>query len=199
MRPEVTHWRLHQGRCFGAKGLRQSCLAHLLRTAKGRAERVEAGMARVGKRVHAELKRLCHRGTERLTVGQWRAWYARFSALINQHPAREDNDGTFAQRLARAGEALWVCLEVQGVEATNNTAERAHRCGVWWRKHRQGTGSEKGNRWVEWVLSWRHTCRIRGRPTFPIPVEAVTCLFTGEKPDLSCITQPESLPGPATP
>src|SRR6266436_5634617 len=26
---------------------------------------------------------------------------------------------------------------------------------------------EKGNRWVERVLSLRHTCPIRGRPTFP--------------------------------
>jgi hypothetical protein len=65
-------------------------------------------------------------GTERPTVGQWRAWYARFSALINQHATREDNAGTFARRLEQAGEALWVFLDVQGVEATNNTAERAH-------------------------------------------------------------------------
>ena len=105
------------------QGLRQSCLAHLLRTAKGLAERVEAGMARFGRRVHAELQRLCHMGTERPTVGQWRAWYARFRALINQHAAREDKAGTFARRLAREGEALWVFLDVPGVEATNNTAE----------------------------------------------------------------------------
>jgi transposase len=67
------------------EGLRQSCLAHLLRTAKGLAERVEAGMARFGRRVHAELQRLCHMGTERPTVGQWRAWYARFRSLLTQH------------------------------------------------------------------------------------------------------------------
>jgi hypothetical protein len=42
-----------------------------------------------------------------------------------------------------------------------------------------GTRSEKGNRWVERVLSLRHPCRIRGRPTFPILVEAVSCLFKG--------------------
>jgi transposase len=56
------------------EGLRQSGLAHLLRTAKGLAESVEASMARCGGRVHAELQRLCHMGTERPTVGQWRAW-----------------------------------------------------------------------------------------------------------------------------
>ena len=90
-------------------------------------------------------------------------------------------------------------LDVQGVEATNNIAERAHRCGVWWRKRSQGTRSEKGNRWVERVLAWRPTCRIRGRPTFPMLVEAVSCLFKGEKPDLRWLTQHESPPVPSTP
>ena len=173
------------------QGVRQSCLAHLIRTAKGLTERMEAGVARFGARVHAELQRLCHMGTERPTVGQWRAWYARFRA-------RADKAGTFARRLAREGEALWVFLDVQGVEATNNIAERAHRFGVMWRKRSQGTCSEKGNRWVERVLSLRHICRIRGRHTFPILVDAVACLFKGESPDLNWLMQHESLPAPST-
>ena len=56
------------------QGLRQRCLAHLLRPAKGLAESVEAGIACCGGRMHAELQRLCHMRTERPTVGQWRAW-----------------------------------------------------------------------------------------------------------------------------
>jgi transposase len=63
------------------QGLRQSCLAHLVRTAKGLAEHLDAGIAHFGQRVHGELQRLCHMGTERPTVGQWRAWYARFHHL----------------------------------------------------------------------------------------------------------------------
>jgi transposase len=180
-------------------GLRQSCLAHLIRTAKGLAESVEASIAGFGGRVHAELQRLCHMGTERPMVGQWRAWYARFRALITHHTAREDKAGTFARRLQREGESLWTFLDFPGVEATNNIAERAHRFGVMWRKRSQGTCSEKGNRWVERVLSLRHTCRIRGQPTFPILVEAVACLFTGEKPDLSWITHHEPQPAYCTP
>ena len=90
-------------------------------------------------------------------------------------------------------------LDVQGVEATNNIAERAHRFGVLWRKRSQGTRSEKGNRWVERILSLRHTCRIRGRPTFPILVEAVSCLLKGKNPDLCWITQQEVLPVPSAP
>jgi len=70
------------------QGLRQSGLAHLMRTAQGLAERVEAGIARCGVRRHAERQRLCHMGTERPTVGQGRAWYARFRALVNRHATR---------------------------------------------------------------------------------------------------------------
>jgi hypothetical protein len=76
---------------------------------------------------------------------------------------------------------------------------RAHRFGVLWRKRSQGTCSEKGNRWVERVLSLYHTCRIRGRPTFPLLVDAVSCLFKGEMPDLSWRTQHESRPVSSTP
>ena len=170
-------------------GLRQSGVAPLSRAAQGLAERVDAGRAHFGRRVHAELQRLCHMSTARPTVGQGRMGYARFHSLVNHHAAREDKAGTFARRLARAGKSLWLFLDVPGVEATHNIAERAHRFGVLWRKRRQGTRSEKGNRWVERVLSLRHPCRIRGRPTFPGLVEAVSCLFKGERPDLSWLTQ----------
>jgi transposase len=59
---------------------------------------------------------------------------------------REDKAGTFARRLEREGEALWLFLDVQGVEATHNIAERAHRFSVLWRKRSQGTCSVKGHR-----------------------------------------------------
>src|SRR5262245_38509890 len=138
-------------------------------------------------------------GTERPPVGQWRAWYARFRALVSRQAAREDNAGTFARRVVRAGEALGLLLDVPGVAATQNIAERAPRFGVLGRKRSPGTCSAQGNRWVERVLSLRHTCRIRGRPTFPLLVEAVSCLFKGAKPALCWITAHESLPVPSTP
>jgi transposase len=149
--------------------------------------------------VHAERQRLCPMGTERPTVGQWRAWYARCRHLLRQHTARAEKAGTFARRVARAGESVGVVLDVPGVDATNNVAERAHRCGVLWRKRSQGTCSAKGNRWVERGLSLRHTCRRRGRPTFPLLVDAVSCLCTGEMPALSWLTPHESLPVSSTP
>jgi transposase len=51
----------------------------------------------------------------------------------------------------------------------------------------QGTYNEKGDRWVERILSLRETCRLRGIPTFPVLVEAVTCSFNGQPPDVSWI------------
>jgi transposase len=115
-------------------------------------------------------------------------------SLGARHATRADNAGRFARRVAREGESLGVFLDVPSVEATQNIAERVHRCGVLWRKRSQGTWSEKGKRWVERILSRRHTCRIRERPTFPLLVDAVACLFTGARPDRRWRTQHPSLP-----
>jgi len=106
-------------------------------------------------------------------VGQWRAFYARLSRLINRHHDRKDEAGKLARSLLREMDSLWLFLEVRGVEPTNNRAERALRFGVMRRKPSYGTDSEKGDRWVERILTVRQTCRLRGRPTFPVLVEAV--------------------------
>lgn len=59
-----------------------------------------------------------------------------------------------------AGEAhLWTFVRVEGVEPTNNDAERALRHGVIYRKLSGGTESEAGSRFVERMLSVVATCR----------------------------------------
>src|SRR5215468_11676815 len=65
---------------------------------------------------------------------------------------------------------------------------RALRFGVLWRKRSLGTASDKGNRWVERILSLRETCRLRATSTYTVLVEAMTSLFQGHLPDLSWIT-----------
>jgi transposase len=50
-----------------------------------------------------------------------------------------------------------------------------------------GSYHEKGDRWVERILSVRETCRLRGQPTFPMLVDAVACSFNGQRPDVSWI------------
>ena len=70
--------------------------------------------------------------------------------------------------MVRELDSLWTFLEHDGVEPTNNRAERALRFGVLWRKRSLGTQSDKGDRWVERILSLKETCRLRGKATFPV-------------------------------
>jgi transposase len=169
--------------------LRQTCLAHLIRDARGLSDRNNPEVAVFGRKALAELQRLCHMANAPPTVGQWRAFYARLSHLIFQNHDRKDEAGKFARRLLREMDSLWVFLEVQGVEPTNNRAERALRFGVIWRKRSQGTASEKGNRWAERILSLKQTCSLHSMPTFPVLVEAVESYFKEQSPDLAWIAQ----------
>jgi transposase len=166
---------------------RQTCLAHLIRPARSLAERAHPDMAACGAWALAELQRLCHMATAPPTGGEWRAWYARLCKLIDQYHDRQDDAGKFARRLLREMNSLWVFLTQHGVEPTNNRAEKALRCGVLWRKRSLGTASEKGNRWVERILSLRETCRLHTRATYAVLVDAVSSFLQGHQPDLSWI------------
>ena len=166
---------------------RQTCLAHLIRTARSLAERQQAELAACGTWALAELQRLCHMATAPPTGGEWRAWYARLCKLIDQYHDRHDDAGRFTRRLLREMDALWVFLVHCGVDATNNRAERALRFGVLWRKRSLGTASAKGNRWVERILSLKETCRLQARSTYNVLVDAVAGFFHGQQPDLSWI------------
>ena len=167
---------------------RQTCLAHLLRTARGLAARLQPDLAACGAWAMAELQRLCHMAKAPPTGGEWRAWYARLCKLIEQYHDRQDDAGRFARRLLREMNSLWVFLTRCGVEPTNNRAERALRFGVLWRKRSHGTASPKGNRWVERILSLKETCRLQARSTYTVLVDAVTSLFHGQQPELSWLT-----------
>jgi transposase len=57
------------------------------------------------------------------------------------------------QDILQRREALWTFGQVDGVEPTNNTAERAIRPGVLWRKGSFGTQSEEGSRFVESMMT----------------------------------------------
>jgi transposase len=91
------------------------------------------------------------------------------------------------RRLLRAMDSLWVFLVHYGVEPTNSRAERALRFGVLWRKRSLGTASAKGSRWVEHILSLKETCRLQGRATYAVLVDAVTSSFHGQQPAISWI------------
>jgi transposase len=60
-------------------------------------------------------------------------------------------------------EWLWTFVDVEGVEPTNNEAERTERQGVLLRKTSGGTDSPQGSRFVERILTVVHTCRRQGK------------------------------------
>jgi transposase len=173
-------------------GLRQTCLAHLIRDAKALSKKNDKQIAAFGRWATAELQRLCHMAHAPPNVGQWGAFYARLIRLISTNIHRKDEAGKFARRLLKEIDSLWVFLHEEGVSPTNNFAERVIRFAVMWRKRSFGTASDKGNRWVERILSLRQTCRLQARATFPVLVDAVDSYFQGTTPDLAWIAQPSN-------
>ena len=169
-------------------GKRQACLAHLIREAKGLAERQDPAMAKCGAWTRDELQRLCHMAKVPPCVGEWRAFFARFKRMISIYGERKDDAGKLVRRLEQEMEHLWLFLLESGVSPTNNHAERMLRFAVIWRKRSLGTASERGDRWVERILSLRQTCRIQGRRTFPVLVEAMTAAFQCQAPNVGWIT-----------
>jgi transposase len=77
------------------------------------------------------------------------------------------------------GDPLWRFAWVEGVEPTNNAAERALRHGVFWRKMSAGTDTAGGSRFVERVLTVMETCRQQGRDLLSFLVDAIQAARTG--------------------
>jgi len=59
--------------------------------------------------------------------------------------------------------ALWTFVEREGVEPTNNHAERELRAFVLWRKRSFGTQSERGNLFAERLMTVAHTARKQNK------------------------------------
>ena len=72
----------------------------------------------------------------------------------------------FANNLLKIWPALWTFATVEGVEPTNNPAERSLRAPVIHRKVSLGTQSQDGERFAERALSAAATCRLQHRSLF---------------------------------
>lgn len=168
-------------------GPRQACLAHLIRQAKGLSERNDPELVRCGTWALQELRRLCHMAKAPPSVGEWNMFYARFVRLITLYKDRQNDAGKLIRQLLSQLDHLWVFLQQQGVAPTNNHAERLLRFAVLWRKSSFGTASQKGERWVERILSLRQTCRLQGRRTFVVLTDAMDAFNRGVLPDTAWI------------
>jgi transposase len=110
--------------------------------------------------IEAELRKLCERA-------------GRKSKRTRFHRV-------FANNLLKIWPALWTFVEVEGVEPTNNAAERSLRGPVIHRKLSHGTRSEDGERFVERALSASVTCRLQGRSLFAYLAELFTARSRGQ-------------------
>lgn len=71
---------------------------------------------------------------------------------------------TFCANVLELYPALWLFAAVEGVEPTNNHAERILRMGVLWRKNAFGCHSAAGHHFVERMLTVVQTLRLRKQP-----------------------------------
>ena len=79
---------------------------------------------------------------------------------------------------------LWTFADVEGIEPTNNAAERALRPAVIYRKLSFGTQSESGSRFIERMLTISETCRLQNRPIYPWLCDVVEANIRNEKTPL---------------
>jgi transposase len=77
-------------------------------------------------------------------------------------------------------EALWTFVQVDGVDPTNNAAERSLRPGVLWRKGSFGTQSEEGSRFVESLMTVVITLKQQQRNVLEYLTEACEAALRGD-------------------
>jgi transposase len=77
-------------------------------------------------------------------------------------------------------EALWTFVQLEGVEPTNNAAERSIRPGVQWRQGSFGTQSEEGSRFVESMLTVVATLKQQQRNVLEYLTAACEAALRGE-------------------
>src|SRR5262249_54762884 len=141
-------------------GARQVCWAHLLREFQAMIDR--GGSAKATGELLLEHSNVLFAWWHRLREGAWARstlqWYVgplRQSfrdALARGSQCRCPKTAATCLELLARERALWTFVRVEGIEPTNNSAERRLRHAVLWRKSSYGTQSQRGSRFVEAIL-----------------------------------------------
>jgi transposase len=84
------------------------------------------------------------------------------------------------QEIVKRRQALWTFVQVEGVDPTNNAAERAIRPGVLWRKGSLGTQSEAGSRFVASMMTVVTTLKQQQRSVLAYLTAAHEAALRGE-------------------
>ena len=163
----------------------QYCLAHIRRDILKYAER--AGIdGDLGKRALFEIDGVfssshlaCRQAMQR-SVGyrRRRLKLILFDALANG----SEELSRFADRLLSSFHKLFLFTRYEGVESTNNAAERTLRHIVLWRKTSYGTQSVSGSQFLERSISIWMTLKKQGRDTFSFFLQGYQSTFDSTVP-----------------
>ena len=166
---------------------RQVCWAHLLRDVEAMIERGGRSQE-IGTALREQGRQMFH-AWHRVRDGTLP--HAEFRVLmrpIRRHVARLLKRGQtcgvaktegVCREVRKVYEALWTFVRVEGVEPTNNAAERAIRPGVLWRKGSFGTQSANGSRCVEAMMTVVATLKQQHRNVLVYMTDACRAASTG--------------------
>jgi hypothetical protein len=97
-----------------------------------------------------------------------------------------------SRAILKLRQALWTCVRHEGVEPTNNAAERAIRPGGLWRQGSFGTQSAEGSRVVEVMMTVVTTLKPQHRNVLDDVTAACEAALCGQ-PAPSLLPTPEAL------
>ena len=187
---------------------RQVCWAHLLRDFEAMIERGGRSQE-IGEALRQQARQMFHwwhqvrDGT--LTHAQCRALLAPLRRQVARLLKAGQTCGVaktegVCREIHKVYDALGTFVRVEGVEPTNNTAERAIRPGVLWRKGSFGTQSADGSRFVEAMMTVVATLKQQHRHVLAYMTEVCQAAYIGAPAPslLPCDTEPqEELPAVA--
>ena len=168
---------------------RQICWAHLRRDFKAHAEGLAAekefGELGLGacERLFWAWECFSHTSDRRELKHQIRVLQRELKPALRRFAgkaARYKYVSRMARNLLKLWPALWTFAAVEGVQPTNNHAERALRGAVIYRKLSLGSQSEDGERRVARLLSASITCRLQHRSLHAYLVELLTATARGD-------------------
>jgi transposase len=169
------------------KGLRQLCWAHLIRKLKALKDtRGSPDSYRFAKATLHEIGRLFSywHAFRKGGLSRQELWLAtalirgRMKALCNHYRNSSDSAvRTRAKRFLKNWDYLFNFLRHEGVEPTNNSAERALRPAVQWRKICFGSQSQDGERFTERILTVTRTCQLQNKNAFEFLAQLMDAHF----------------------
>jgi transposase len=168
---------------------RQLCWAHLLRdfTAHSEGLSEQQAFGNAGLQIAHELLSAWdayQQDGDRVRLrAQTPPLQARLRAML-EHATRKSPrtkyHRAFAKNLLNRWPALWTFTHTDGVEPTNNHAERGLRGAVIYRKLSLGSQSEQGERTIERLLSASLTCRLQKRSLFAYLTDVFNANIRGD-------------------